>query len=80
MSQPHTDVDLLIVGAGMVGSVLAAALAPRMRVMLLDRGPAPRDDAGPGDYDLRVSALGMGSQRVMQAVGAWSAIAARRNG
>ncbi len=60
--------DLVIVGAGLVGSTLAAALAgTSLRIALiesqdLDRGPGP---------DGRSSALALGTIQLLQQIGAW---------
>lgn len=75
-----THADLVIVGAGMVGSALALALADSgLSVVLLDRGPLT---PGAVDSDLpfepRVSALSLASQRILQRLGAWDGILARR--
>ncbi|MDR6228472.1 2-octaprenylphenol hydroxylase [Pseudomonas sp. SORGH_AS199] len=75
-----THADLVIVGAGMVGSALALALADSgLSVVLLDRGPLT---AGAVESDLpfepRVSALSLASQRILQRLGAWDGILARR--
>jgi 2-octaprenylphenol hydroxylase len=72
--------DLLIVGAGMVGTALALALADSgLNIVLLDGGPlqVPAFDAQAA-VDPRVSALSMASQRVLQRLGAWNGILARR--
>ena len=62
--------DVAVVGAGMVGLTLAAALGGAgMRVALLDRAaPATVTDAG---FDGRVSALAAGSRRILEGVQAW---------
>lgn len=68
------EVDIFIVGGGMVGSVLAAKLAPSgMRIALLETyAPAAFDPASPPD--LRVSALSPASINLLAETGAWSSI------
>jgi 2-polyprenylphenol 6-hydroxylase len=72
--------DLLIVGAGMVGSALALALRHSgLEVLLLDGGPLsvkPFDGEAP--FEPRVSALSAASQRILERLGAWEGIARRR--
>jgi 2-octaprenylphenol hydroxylase len=72
--------DLLIVGAGMVGSALALALRDSgLNILLIDGGPLqvqPFDSSLP--FDPRVSALSMASQRILQRLGAWDGVLARR--
>ncbi len=72
--------DLIIVGAGMVGSTLALALKDSgLRILLLDGGPlavTPFDPAAP--FEPRVSALSEASRRILQRLGAWDGIVARR--
>lgn len=72
--------DLIIVGAGMVGSTLALALQDSgLDILLLDRGPlevAPWSPEAP--FEPRVSALSAASQRILERLGAWDGIRARR--
>ncbi len=72
--------DLLIVGAGMVGSALALALRHSgLQIHLLDGGAlsvAPFSAAA--RFEPRVSALSAASQRMLERLGAWPGIAARR--
>lgn len=72
--------DLLIVGAGMVGSALALALRHSgLEILLLDGSPLsvkPFDAQGP--FEPRVSALSAASQRILKRLGAWEGIAGRR--
>ncbi|MCU1721872.1 2-octaprenyl-3-methyl-6-methoxy-1,4-benzoquinol hydroxylase [Pseudomonas sp. 5P_5.1_Bac1] len=72
--------DLLIVGAGMVGSALALALQHSgLEILLLDGSSlsVPRfDDAAP--FEPRVSALSAASQRILDRLGAWQGISERR--
>ena len=72
--------DVIIVGAGMVGSTLALALQDAgIIVKLVDAGPL---DTLPipftGRFEPRVSALSAASQRILDRVGAWSGITSRR--
>ncbi len=72
--------DLIIVGAGMVGSTLALALEDSgLRIQLVDGGPlvaVPFDPAAA--FEPRVSALSEASRRILARLGAWDGIAARR--
>ena len=74
-----TDADVLVLGGGMAGGMLAAALANTpLHVRVLDGAPAPvMPDGEPG---LRVSALSEASQRMLAATGAWQQLPAGRLG
>lgn len=63
-------VDLLIMGAGMIGLTLAQALARAgVSVALLDRtDPTAMLDRG---FDGRVSAIAFGSRRIFEGLGVW---------
>ncbi|MFW9605871.1 MAG: 2-octaprenyl-3-methyl-6-methoxy-1,4-benzoquinol hydroxylase [Pseudomonas sp.] len=72
--------DLIIVGAGMVGSTLALALADSgLDVLLLEGGSL---DVQPFDkealFEPRVSALSEASRRILDHLGAWQGITQRR--
>ncbi len=76
------DFDVVIVGAGVVGTVMGSLLLARKlsaagRVAILaDRfGAAPPADA---DWDLRVFALSRASERLLRACGVWDALPAPR--
>ncbi|MDY0249797.1 MAG: 2-octaprenyl-3-methyl-6-methoxy-1,4-benzoquinol hydroxylase [Pseudomonas sp.] len=72
--------DLIIVGAGMVGSTLALALKDSgLNILLIDGSPlsiAPfnKEQA----FEPRVSALSIASQRILEHVHAWPSILKRR--
>ncbi len=70
--------DVLIVGAGMVGSALALALQDSgLQVLLLDGSPLsvkPFDAQAP--FEPRVSALSAASQRILERLGVWDGIVA----
>ena len=75
------DYDVLIVGGGMVGSMLAAALASgsSLRVAVLEhQEPEPFVPGTQPPYDVRVSALSIATQRMLENVGAWQGILDRR--
>lgn len=73
--------DLIIVGAGMVGSALALALQEQgLDILLIDGGPLsvkPFEPAAP--FEPRVSALSIASQRVLERLGVWQGVTARRS-
>ena len=71
------QVDVLIVGGGLVGGPLALALADAgLRVAVVD-AEDPATAIAPA-FDGRASALGLAQQRVLAAIGLWPAIAPAR--
>ena len=69
------EADVLVVGAGMVGLTLAAALAGAgMSVVVVDRMD-PRAMADQG-FDGRASAIAHGSQQALDGIGLWPYLAA----
>lgn len=69
--------DIAIVGGGMVGLTLAAALKESdMRIAIIESySPAVELEQTP---DIRVSALSRSSEQVLRSVGAWNGITERR--
>lgn len=68
------DADVAIVGGGMVGLTLAAALGSAgIRVLVVDRDP-PAALTAPA-FDGRVSAVAMASHRLLGAIGVWDHVA-----
>jgi 2-octaprenylphenol hydroxylase len=76
----ETRADLLIVGAGMVGSALALALQDSgLEILLLDGSPmsvTPFDSQSA--FEPRVSALSAASQRILERLNVWDGMVARR--
>ncbi|MDQ6964159.1 MAG: UbiH/UbiF/VisC/COQ6 family ubiquinone biosynthesis hydroxylase [Mariprofundales bacterium] len=70
MSVAMEEVDLIIVGGGMVGMTLAAALAEQeMRIVVVERAESSvRHSLG---IDCRVSAIVRGGVEALQGIGAW---------
>lgn len=68
------NVDVAIVGGGLVGASLALALAPTGLKVALIEGVAP-DAAAQPSFDDRTTALGNGTRRTFEALGLWSQIA-----
>jgi 2-octaprenylphenol hydroxylase len=83
MSAPRSrDFDVVIVGAGVIGAVMASLLlarklsSPGRVAIIADRfaPPAPAD----ADWDLRVFALSRASERLLQTCGVWDSLPASR--
>ncbi|WP_322521967.1 FAD-dependent oxidoreductase [Guyparkeria halophila] len=72
------QVDVIVVGGGMVGAAAALALAQQdLEVALIEREP-PAPLGGDDPFDLRVSALAPASIALLERLGAWPAIRAER--
>ncbi len=79
---PARDFDVIIVGAGVIGAVMASLLvarklsAPGRVAIIADRFAAPA--AAHADWDLRVFALSRASERLLEACGVWDSMPASR--
>ncbi len=78
MKPAHALYDILLVGGGLVGATLACALAPSGVRIALAEARAPALDWSPAQFDIRVSAITHGSQRIFETLGVWDGIARRR--
>ncbi|MDE2295833.1 MAG: 2-octaprenyl-6-methoxyphenyl hydroxylase [Gammaproteobacteria bacterium] len=68
-------VDIAIVGGGMVGASLAAALRPlELSVAVIEA--VPYDGAAQPSFDERTTALSNGSRRILEAIGVWADVEA----
>ena len=69
-NQSDLNVDVIIVGSGMIGTTLAVAVGGTgLRVALIDRlNPATMADV---PFDGRASAIGYASYRALDAIGVW---------
>jgi 2-octaprenyl-6-methoxyphenol hydroxylase len=68
------EVDVAIIGGGMVGATLAAALGGCGRRLLLVES-VPFGAAGQPSFDERTTALGNASRRIFEGLGLWPALA-----
>ena len=65
-------VDIAIVGGGLVGASLAAALAkPDRKIALIESAPPP---SGEPSWDERCIALNAASRSIFESIGAWDAL------
>ena len=73
MSSSGFDCDALIIGGGLVGSVLATAFSrAKLRTVLIEaRDPK---ELGQASFDDRSVALANGSQRILDGLGLWEAL------
>lgn len=70
--------DVIIVGGGMVGAAVACSLGgSSLRVAVIENAPPPPFSSDQ-PHDLRVSALSIASQKILETVGAWQGIENRR--
>jgi 2-octaprenyl-6-methoxyphenol hydroxylase len=68
------DVDVAVIGGGLVGASLAAALAGTgVRLLLVESAPFGR--SGQPSFDERTTALGNASRRIFESLQCWSALA-----
>lgn len=73
-----TNYDVLIIGAGMVGSAVACGLAKAgLSVGILDTQPPPEYQENSAPH-IRVSAISFASEQLLRNIGAWDHIAETR--
>jgi 2-octaprenyl-6-methoxyphenol hydroxylase len=75
MSAAPGEFDIAIVGGGLVGASLAAALRGSGKRIALVEAFAPDSAASPS-FDERTTALGNASRRIFEALGLWGELAA----
>jgi 2-octaprenyl-6-methoxyphenol hydroxylase len=68
------EIDVAIVGGGMVGASLALGLRDLGMTVLLVEGTAP-DSGAQSSFDERTTALGNASRRIFEGLGIWADIA-----
>ena len=71
---PPLECDIAIVGGGMVGASLAAALAALPLDIVVVEAVAPAA-AGQPSFDARTTALSNGSRRILTGLGVWDEVA-----
>ncbi len=72
------EVDVLVVGGGMVGAALGCCLGNSgLQVAIIEETLPPSYEPAQ-EFDLRVSALSVASRTIMESVGAWTGLASRR--
>ncbi len=72
------EYDLLIVGGGLVGASLAAALAPLpLRIAVVEA--VAFGNLNQPSFDDRITAVSYGSRRIFESMGLWSRLAAEVN-
>ncbi len=83
-SEVQSNLDVLIVGAGVAGLSLATALGREgFKIVVIDGAPRPErpsEARNMADWDLRVSALTPASISFLTKLGAWQNIPANRTG
>ena len=81
MSAPagRLELDVLVVGAGMVGAAAACLMARAGFSVGVVESRAPEAFGGAGSWGLRVSAFSPGSQDVLTETGAWRQVEAQRH-
>ncbi len=74
MIKQANKTDIIIVGGGLVGLSLAIALAQEGAEVAVIEKDDVRSQVAP-DFDGRVSAISLGSERVLKAIGVWQYVA-----
>ena len=72
------DYDIIIIGGGMVGAAIAAALGDSTLKIALVEAYAPQEIDPDEIVDLRASALTRASENILRRLGAWEGVIGRR--
>lgn len=79
MTMDVMKADIVIVGAGMVGSMLATAIKPlNLQVVLIDHAQVTLPEAD-APFEPRVSAITRASENMLRQLGAWDLLAQQRH-
>ncbi len=71
--------DVVIIGAGLVGASLAAALkGSGLSIALVEAGAPPSIPDGSSDWDSRIYAISPGSRHFLEETGAWTLLDQKR--
>ena len=71
---PTDNIDIAIIGGGMVGASMAALLPEHYNILLVESFPLPESDAAPiyqPSYDARTTALSFSSYKTFADIGLW---------
>ncbi|WAR46615.1 FAD-dependent monooxygenase [Methylomonas rapida] len=72
------EFDVVVVGGGMVGAAVACALGNSPLKVAVIEAQVPEAFSPDQAHDLRVSALSIASRNILEAVGAWQGVVAKR--
>jgi len=78
MTNLQQEFDVIVVGGGMVGAAIACGLGGSALKVAVIEAQAPEPFAPEQAHDLRVSALSIASRKILESVGAWDGVVARR--
>ena len=68
MKKNYIESDVLIIGAGFIGQIMALMLASsKIKVTLVDKNKFRR-------YDTRTTAISQGSARILDSIDVWSSL------
>ncbi len=72
------EFDVVVVGGGMVGAAVACCLGGSNLQVAVIEAQTPAEFSAEQPHDLRVSALSIASKKILESIGAWPGILARR--
>ena len=73
------EFDVIVVGGGMVGAAVACCLGGSNLQVAVIEAQTPKAFAPEQAHDLRVSALSVASKKILESIGAWPGVIARRS-
>ncbi|MDD2759968.1 MAG: FAD-dependent monooxygenase [Methylomonas sp.] len=72
------EFDVVVVGGGMVGAAVACGLGNSKLKVAVIESQVPEAFSAEQPHDLRVSALSIASRNILETVGAWQGVSAKR--
>jgi len=74
MLRSQENYDVVIVGGGIVGLAFAALLPATLKIAIIEQQNLEPFQPQENNYDLRVSAINLASQKIFQKINAWQTI------